>query len=99
MLFSILQLGVFLITAVHSNEVYEYNETEEVLYTYDIQGVKVDVLRRGNDWTLDINETVTLLFTPQYLYLFITRYYLGYWILDITNLLSIEDQPHQTNYK
>ena len=49
MLFSILQLGVFLITAVHSNEVYEYNETEEVLYTYDIQGVKVDVLRRGND--------------------------------------------------
>jgi len=51
MLFSILQLGVFLITAVHSNEVYEYNETEEVLYTYDIQGVKVDVLRRGEDCT------------------------------------------------
>ena len=47
-----LLLGIVLVTAVLSNEVYEFNDSEEILFTYEMQGVKVDVLKRGKQFQL-----------------------------------------------
>ena len=46
-----MKYGVFLLllACVYCNdsETYEYNAAEEVVYTFDMQGVKVEVLKRG----------------------------------------------------
>lgn len=36
-----------LIVACFAEEIYEFNQTEDVIMSYDMHGVKVDMMRRG----------------------------------------------------
>lgn len=56
MMRSVLALLLVLTVTVLTEEEYKYDEQESVLYSYDHEGVKIEVLKKGENLHLNQNS-------------------------------------------